>query len=212
MDNKNLILVGGGGHCKSVIDVAERAGYIIKGILDLPAKVGSTLLGYPVLDTDENIYKYVDDNHFLVTLGFIKDPLHRIALHERIQEVGGRLATLISPTAHVPRHAYVGEGTVVMHHALVNAGATVGRGCIINSFANIEHDTLIGDYCHISTGAMVNGTCTVGPSTFFGSGSVLVNNTTIISGCVIAAGSVVRKDLTKRGIYSGNPAILKIKL
>ena len=38
MENKNLILVGGGGHCRSVIDVAESAGYTIKGILDLPEK------------------------------------------------------------------------------------------------------------------------------------------------------------------------------
>lgn len=212
MDTKNLILVGGGGHCKSVIDVAECAGFNIRGILDLPEKVGSTLLGYPVLDTDDNIHKYVDDNLFLVTLGHIKNPAHRIALHERIKEVGGHMATLISPTAHVSRHAFIGEGTVVMHHALVNAGATVGHGCIINSFANIEHDAIIGEYCHISTGAMVNGTCTVGSATFIGSGAVMANNTTIVTGCVIAAGAVVRKDLTKKGIYSGNPAILKIKL
>lgn len=37
---KNLILVGGGGHCKSVIDVAESAGYTILGILDRPEEVG----------------------------------------------------------------------------------------------------------------------------------------------------------------------------
>ena len=32
--NKKLILVGGGDHCKSVIDVAESAGYTIMGIFN----------------------------------------------------------------------------------------------------------------------------------------------------------------------------------
>lgn len=42
---KPLLLVGGGGHCKSVIDVAESAGFTIKGILDIPENVGKDVLG-----------------------------------------------------------------------------------------------------------------------------------------------------------------------
>lgn len=44
MEQKNLILLGGGGHCKSVIDVAESAGYTILGILDKPEEVGKSIL------------------------------------------------------------------------------------------------------------------------------------------------------------------------
>ena len=44
MEQKNLILVGGGGHCKSVIDVAESTGYNILGILDMPEDVGKQVL------------------------------------------------------------------------------------------------------------------------------------------------------------------------
>ena len=57
MNDKKIILVGGGGHCKSVIDVAESAGYSIGGILDIPELVGSTVLGYPVIGTDDNMWK-----------------------------------------------------------------------------------------------------------------------------------------------------------
>lgn len=39
--NKPLILIGGGGHCKSVIDVVESAGYTILGIMDMPEMVGT---------------------------------------------------------------------------------------------------------------------------------------------------------------------------
>lgn len=212
MDTKQLILVGGGGHCKSVIDVAESAGYSIIGILDIPENVGSTVLGYSVVGTDDLISEYAGKALFVVTVGHIKDASLRIKLHEQIKASGGELATLVASTAYLSKYAKVGEGSVIMHHALVNADAHVGVGCIINTFANIEHDAIIGDYSHISTGAMVNGNCTVGQGVFLGSQSVMVNGTTILDGCVIAAGSMVRKNIIKKGVYSGNPALLKIKL
>lgn len=212
MINKDLILVGGGGHCKSVIDVAESAGFQIKGILDIPENVGREVLGYPIIGADDQIKDYVDGVVFLVTVGHIKDAALRIRLHQKIAEAGGRLATIVASTAHVSKYARVGEGTVIMHHAVVNADTIIGKGCIINTFANIEHDAKIGDYCHISTGAMVNGNCVVGRETFLGSQSVMVNGIEITDGCVVGAGSLVRKSLTIKGVYSGNPAMLKIKL
>ena len=99
-----------------------------------------------------------------------------------------------------------------MHQAMVNADAQIGQGCIINTFANIEHDVVIEDHCHVSTGAMVNGNCLVGAGTFLGSQSVVVNGVSVEQGCVIGAGSLVRKNIRIKGIYSGNPAILKMKL
>lgn len=212
MDSKKLILVGGGGHCKSVIDVAESAGFHIKGILDVTENVGNKVLGYSVIGTDDQIINYVKDAVFIVTVGHIKDATLRIKLHQKIGEAGGTLATIIASTAHVSKYAQIGEGSVIMHHAVVNADSYIGRGCIINTLANIEHDSKVGDYCHISTGAMVNGNCIVGNETFLGSQSVMVNGIEIMSGCVIGAGSLVRKNLMQKGIYSGNPATLKIKL
>ena len=212
MENKNLILVGGGGHCKSVIDVAESAGYIIKGILDLPEKVGEKILGYPIIGTDEDISDFVHEVLFLVTVGQIKNASLRINLHHKIVNAGGKLATVIASTAHVSKYAKIGEGTVVMHQAMVNADAVIGKSCIINTFANIEHDVVIEDYCHISTGAIINGNCKIGRGTFFGSQSVMVNGLEIAEECIIGAGSTVRKELKQKGIYSGNPALLKIKL
>ena len=55
---KDLILVGGGGHCKSVIDVAESAGYNIWGIIDMPEDVGNRIFGYKVIGTDDDIPFY----------------------------------------------------------------------------------------------------------------------------------------------------------
>ncbi len=209
--DKNLILVGGGGHCKSVIEVAESCGYNILGILDHPSELGKEILGYKVIGNDDDMAQYVDKAQFIVTVGSIKDPSLRKRLHDQIRAIGGSLATIIASTAYVSKRATIGEGTVIMHFAMVNANAKIGTGCIINTHSNIEHDAVVGDYCHISTGAMVNGGCIVGNDVFLGSQSVMANGTSICDGCVIGAGSLVRKSFHVKGIYSGNPAILKIK-
>ena len=212
MEQKNLILVGGGGHCKSVIDVAESAGYNILGILDMPEDVGKQVLDYKVIGTDDDIHQYVDKAEFIITVGFIKNPSIRIKIYNRIKEAGGKLATIVASTARVSRYASLGEGTVVMHQAFVNAGAHIGANCIINTFCNIEHDAQIGDQCHISTGTMVNGDCKVGDRCFIGSQSVLSNGISIGNDIIVGAASFVRKSISAKGIYSGNPAILKIKV
>lgn len=211
MNQRNLILIGGGGHCKSVIDVAESAGYNILGILDMPEDIGKSVLDYKVIGTDDDIPQFVDKAEFIITVGFIKSPAIRMRIFDKVREAGGKLATIIASTAHVSRYTSLGEGTVVMHKAVVNAGAKIGENCIINTFCNIEHDAVIGDQCHISTGTMVNGDCKVGKMCFIGSQSVLANGISICDDVIVGAGSLVRKNILKPGIYSGNPAILKIK-
>ena len=173
MGNRPLILLGGGGHCKSVIDVAECAGYTILGILDRPEEVGKQVLGYEVIGVDTDMVKYADKADFVVTVGQIKSPALRIKLHQMLEDAGCKLATIISPLAHVSKYSTIGEGTVVMHQAVINADAKIGKGCIINTFANIEHDAEIGDFCHISTGVMVNGGARIADDTFVGSQSTV---------------------------------------
>lgn len=208
---KPLILLGGGGHCKSVIDVAESIGRQILGILDIPSEVGKKVLDYPVLGTDDQAYEYIGKCEFLITVGFIKNPDLRNTLYDKIKYMGGTFATLVAKTAYVSKHASVGEGTVVMHNAFINAGATIGNNVIINTFSNIEHDAIVGNNSHISTGAMINGGSIIGENCFIGSQSVIANGIKICDNAIVGAGSLVRKSIIRPGIYSGNPAILKIK-
>ncbi len=208
---KPLILIGGGGHCKSVIEVAESVNRPIRGILDLPSEVGKEIAGYPVIGTDDTIPEYIDSCEYLVTIGFIKNPEKRIGLYSRIQNLGGTFATLIASTAHVSRHACIGPGSVVMHNAFVNTGAKIGNNVIINTFCNIEHDVVIGNHCHISTGTMVNGDCKIGDNCFIGSQSVIVNGIHIGKNIIIGAGSTVPADIETPGIYIGSPVCRKIQ-
>jgi len=207
---KPLILIGGGGHCKSVIEAAESAGYSILGVLDMPGEVGKSILSAKVIGTDDDIHAYVDKAEFVIAVGFIKNPATRIKLYDKVKYAGGKLATIVASTAYVSKYAEIGEGTVVMHNAFVNAGAKVGNNVILNTFTNIEHDVVIGDHSHISTGTMVNGGCRVGDRCFIGSQSVLANSISVSDDVIISAGSFVKQSIEVKGVYYGNPVILKI--
>lgn len=203
---KPLILVGGGGHCKSVIDVAESAGYTILGILDKPEEIGKHVFGYEVIGTDDDMAKYADKAVFVVTVGQIKSPDLRIKLHKMLAEANCELATIIASTAYVSKYATIGEGTVVMHNAFINAGANVGKGCIINTSSIIEHEAIVGNYCHISTGSTVNGAAKVGEQSFVGSQSVVNQCVAIGERVIIGAGSAVVSDLPDGSVAVGVPA------
>jgi sugar O-acyltransferase (sialic acid O-acetyltransferase NeuD family) len=209
---EDIILVGGGGHCKSCIDVIESEGrYIIKGIIDIPKKIGQRILGYPIINSDDNLDKVVSSyKNFLITLGFIKSPLLRINLFSKIKELGGRFPVVISSKAHVSGYAKIDEGTIVMHGSIINAEAHIGKNCIINNLSLIEHDAKIGEQTHISTGARVNGNCIVGENCFIGSGVIINHGISVCRDVIIGSGSVVRKNIIEPWVYVGNP-LRKVK-
>ena len=207
MSKQPIIIVGGGGHCISCIDIIEETDlYEIVGILDQPEKMGFSVLGYPVIGTDDDIPSLISEcPNFLITVGQIKSSRTRQNIFEKIKDAGGQLPVIISPTARVSRYATIAEGTIVMHQALVNAGASIGKACIINSKALIEHEATVGDFCHISTAACINGQVNIGDSCFIGSNTVVGNNLSIVDNSIVAAGSQVLQNLAKSGIYIGNP-------
>jgi sugar O-acyltransferase (sialic acid O-acetyltransferase NeuD family) len=194
---QEIILIGGGGHCKSCIDVIEmEERYHIAGIVDLPEKLHQRVLGYEIIATDDDLPELAGKyDCFLVTVGQIKSPEPRIALFEKLKGLGLEMPTIVSPLAHVSRHARVGAGSVVMHYACVNAGAVVGDNCIINTMALIEHDAVIGDHCHVSTAAVINGEAKIGRGTFFGSGAVCREGVNIGEGSIVGCGVCVLRDL-----------------
>jgi len=194
MKKEYIILIGGGGHCKSVIDVIEQqAKYEIAGIIDMPEKINQEVLGYKIIWKDSDIPELVKKyKNFHITLGQIKNPEPRIKLFNLLKQLNANLPIIISPLAYVSRHAIINEGTVIMHNVVVNANVIIGTNCIINSKALIEHDAVIGNHCHISTGAIVNGGVKIGNNVFYGSGAVSKEYISIPDNSFIKANSIVK--------------------
>jgi len=190
---KPLVLLGCGGHARSLIDLIEAEGqWRIHGLVGLPGQVGASVLGYPVIGTDADLQNLRDAcSSAVLAIGQLPDPAPRQRMATMLLQLGFHCPVLISPHAVVSRHARLGSGTVVAHGVIVNAGAVVGAHCILNSRALIEHDVQLGDHCHVSTGALLNGGVRLGPGSFIGSGAMLREGLHLPAGTVISAGKRV---------------------
>lgn len=190
----NIILVGGGGHCKSVIDVIESSQlFRIVGIVDLKENIGKTVLNYPVIGSDDDLPKLRKQYSFaIVTVGQIKSADIRISIYEKLTGLGYKIPVIKASDAYISKHSKIGAGTVIMHGAIINADSTIGCNCIINSKALIEHDATIGDHCHVSTAAVINGGAIVGSCSFIGSNSTMVHYSSTPSQSFIKANSLYK--------------------
>lgn len=191
---KKIILLGGGGHCRSVIDVIEKESiFKIAGIIDKTEYLGTKVLGYRVIGNDNDLTSLKKKfNYALITVGHVKSPSLRIRLFNLAKKIGFLFPSIVSPNAYLSKYSKIGEGTIVMHHAIINANSNIGKNCIINSKALIEHDCWISDNCHISTNATINGGVKIGPKTFIGSNAITKDNINIKEKSFIKAGSLVK--------------------
>lgn len=202
---KPIVLLGGGGHCRSCMDVIEaEQKFSIVGVVQRNSDSNVDVMGYPVLGTDNDLPSILAQcKTAFVTVGQIRSSDVRKRLYDRLRELGAEIPVLISPVARFAPSATVEDGTILMHGSLVNANAYVGVNCIINSQALIEHDAYVSDHCHVSTGARVNGGVHIGEGTFVGSGAVLKEGIHVGRGVVIGAGQVILKDLPDGVVVSG---------
>jgi sugar O-acyltransferase (sialic acid O-acetyltransferase NeuD family) len=187
---EDIILIGGGGHCISCIDVIEQENkFNIAGVVDLNeisnVQGYKFLGGYSNLDELIKYYKYA-----FITFGQIKTIAERIETFGLLHELGFIIPSIISPKAYVSKNSKLGDGSIVMHGAIINSNAIIGKNCIVNTNSVIEHDSYVGNNCHISTGSIINGNCKVGEGSFIGSNATLVNASVLPNNSFIKAGSI----------------------
>lgn len=208
MTKEKIVLFGGGGHCKSVIDTIENEGkFMIAGIVDMPSRLHEKILSYEIFANDVDLPRLAAEyKYFFITIGHIRNFRPRRQMYELLLAHGCHLPVIISPRAYVSPYASLGSGTLVMPFAFVNSGVSIGPNCIINTSCIIEHDSIIGSNNHISTACVVNGTCTIGNNNFIGTNATLLNNLTIGNNNLIGASSVVVKNVGDGLKLFGNPA------
>ncbi|NLM27576.1 MAG: acetyltransferase [Clostridiaceae bacterium] len=206
--NRKILLVGGGGHCKSVLDsLLILNEYDEIGIIDKDEKAGNTIMGIPVLGSDDDLPALYDAGYqyAFVTVGSAGKPSLRIKLFELVCKLGFTIPNIIDPSAIVSKYSVLEKGIFIGRQSIVNAGAVVGKGAIINSGAIIEHDCRIGAFAHIAPGVVLGGGVTVGDNTHIGLNAAVKQNVCIGSDTIVGMGSVVTKDI-KSGVKAyGNP-------
>ncbi len=203
---KKLLLIGGGGHCRSVLDcVLSTKSYQQIGIIDNDSSASA--LGITVIGNDNDLLRLNNEGwtDAFISVGSVGYTALRRRLYQMVKSIGFTVPSIIDPSAIIARDASVGEGVFIGKRTVVNTGSKIGNCAILNTGSIIEHDCIIGDFAHISPGTTLCGQVTVGDDSHVGAGSVVRQGIQIGGGSIVGAGSVVVKDIPDNVKAYGNP-------
>jgi len=205
---EKIILLGGGGHCKSVIDtITDSKLYEIVGIIDLEQNIGQYINNIEIIGSDKNLLKFKQqgiENAF-ITVGSVGNTKIRANLHDLVTKIGFKMPVIIDKSAVVSKGSIIGDGTFIGKGAIINVNSVVGSNCIINTGSIIEHDCDISDFVHISPGATLCGGVKVCKNSHIGANATIIQCKSIGENVIIGAGSVVTKDVYNNAKAYGNP-------
>ena len=110
----------------------------------------------------------------------------------------------IGPFTEIQKNVSIGKNTKVQSHSFICELVTVGNDCFIGHGVMFVNDLF-------QSGGPAGGNASKWKSTTIGNNVSIGSNATILpvaicDNVVIGAGAVVTKDITKPGIYAGNPA------
>jgi UDP-N-acetylbacillosamine N-acetyltransferase len=199
---RGLVILGFGGHARSVADIALALGIKELLFVDGAARADESLWGFPVRKTF-NDDKLPDGWQAFAASGNNQIRYNQVAT---ILGLSWPLATLISPTATIGGEAIISAGCFIGHQAHVGPLSSIGTACVINTHAAVDHECKIGDYTHVSVNSSVAGRCRLGSFVFLGTGAVVIDNVCIADSITVGAGSVVVESLAEPGTYVGAPA------
>lgn len=204
---KKVILIGGGGHAISILELIKDHS-IFLGYADV---VPNSYMPIPYLGEDAMILREYPPHEY---------EIHHVVVYTKEVNLNLRARlinryklypqhTFIAETSVVTPNSQIGQGTAVMHRAIVNR-AQLGESCIINTGAVVEHSCHIGNNVFIGPGAIILGDVTIGDNCLIGAGAVIRDGISICSNTIIGMGTLVTRDITDSGTYWGK-SIQKIK-
>lgn len=215
MESKKILLIGGGGHCCSVLDsIISLNTYDEIGIIEREPKKNQSVMGVSVIGTDADLpFLFNNGWHYaFITLGSIGDSSKRESIYSNLCKEGFVIPSIIDPSAIIGSNTYISDGSFIAKRVVINAGSNIGSCAIVNTGAIVEHDCFVGDFVHISPGSTLCGEVKVGNSSHIGAGAVVRQMIKIGEGSLVGAGSVVVKDIPDGVEAFGNPCRVVKKL
>lgn len=206
MMGKRLVLIGGGGHCKSVLDAALCMNIFEEIVItDHKISAGSKIMGCKVIGNDILLSRlYIDGfTQAFIALGSIKSTKQREKIYQKASAIGFKFPNIIDPSAILSKEISLGKGIFIGKKAVINSGSTIGDMSIINTGAIIEHDCQIGNFSHIAVSAVICGGCEIGDSTFVGANTTIIQGVKIGMNCIIGAGSIVLGNVSENNKVIG---------
>jgi sugar O-acyltransferase (sialic acid O-acetyltransferase NeuD family) len=200
------VVLGAGGHARSVVDVLERAGQSVVAVSG--ADTGEEPWHVDVLGDDRAAVQLIAARGLRAVVAIGAGAVRGRLVHELLDR-GLSVPPVVASTATVSPHSVLGHGTVVLEHAHVGPATRVGEAVIVNTAAVVEHDCRVGAGTHVAPGAVLLGGASVGGGTLVGSGARVLPRVSVGAGATIGAGAVVTGHVADGQTVIGVPAVTR---
>ncbi len=206
-DPTSLIIFGGGGQGKCLIDLVQVCGaFRVVGIIDDGIRDGTEILGVPVLG-GANLLPDLYRSGFRLAanaVGGIGNVSVRVKIFDLLAEAGFSCPNLVHPTAWVEPSAELAGGVQILAMSYVSSAAKIGYGTLINAGVIVSHDCRIGQCVNLSPGAALAGEVCVEDFAQIGMNVTVNIGVTIGSGARVGNGATVKADVPPGGrVYAG---------
>ncbi len=194
-DPTALVVFGGGGHGKTLIDLVRAGGaYRMVGVVDDGLPPGSQIMGLPVLGGAEVLPRlYASGVRLAVNaVGGIGNVAVRLKVFDLLHSAGFTCPNLIHPTAWVEPSAVLEGGVQVLAQSYVSSEARIGYGSVLNAGVVVSHDCSIGRCVNLSPGALLAGNVTVEDFAQIGMGVTINLHVVIGAGARVGNGATVK--------------------
>ena len=207
-----MLVIGAKGYAKEVLEIIKENNLLENLVFydDVNSDIGDKVFDtFPILKNYEEAKNYFMniDNRFIIGIG---NPVHRKMVYEKFVSLGGVPQSLIAKSAFIGSFDnQIDIGTNIMQKTVLTNSISIGKGVIINQLTSIGHDVVISDFVEICPNVSISGNCFIGENTFIGTSSTILPKIKIGKNVIIAAGSVVTKDVPDNCMVAGIPAIIK---
>ncbi|MES2762440.1 MAG: acetyltransferase [Bacteroidota bacterium] len=211
---KKLAIIGAGDLGDLISYHATQDGhYHVVGFYDDYAAKGSVLNNIEVLgkiaELEEHFSKGIFDV-LMIGVGYNHMSFRKTLFEKYDHKIP--FGNIIHSSAFVDPSVKLGTGVFILPGCTLDKSVVIGNNVLLNTSVCIAHDTTIGDHCFLSPRVSIAGKTHIKHSCVLGINSTIIDNINIEPEIKIAAGTVVIKSLTQKGLYAGVPAIFKKEL
>ncbi|MEG1127665.1 MAG: acetyltransferase [Comamonas sp.] len=185
-----LLIVGAGGHGKSVAEAALASGsFTLSGFLDDQAK---NVWEFPVFGGTQDMAAWREAAD--VAIVAIGNNLLRQQLQQQLMQAGYTLTSVIHPRATVSPSAELGVGSAIMAGSIIGTEAKLGVGVIVNSGAVVDHNCVVGNYGHLGVASAMAGGTQLGAGAWMQAGAALGCGVEVLPGAFLSSVSAFRTE------------------
>lgn len=201
-----IILIGGGGNCKKIIDIIYSYNLKIEGILDDKFK-NKTIDFYrntKIIGKINSIEKYKEFN-IIITIGNIN---FRTLFFEKYNEYN--FINLSHKSCYISETAKLGKGIIIHYGVYVGPDVVIDNFCHLDTNSIVEHDCILNKNIMVCPNVTICGGVNVEDNVFIGASTTIINSTNekkiiLRKNSFIGAGSLINKNIGENILYYGTP-------